>query len=162
MKKIVVAIIGEFLFVLGLTSFGYPSTNLSYRPQVRLYNKIPYMSGGFGLEERETLRAMGKKDNLELSFALGNRDYLGGAKVLIKDEKGKRVLEAVSDGPLFFAKLPAGDYTILATSMNRTIRQKAHVSGNGHTRLYYAWKESTYKVASHALPGKVSSASHHG
>jgi phosphosulfolactate phosphohydrolase-like enzyme len=109
---------------------------------VRTYNGIPYVSGGFGLEERADLRAIGKTDNLELSFALQNKDYLGGADVLIKDSNGKEVLDAVSDGPLFFTKLPAGKYTIEATAEGRTEKQVAQVPAKGQTRIYFAWKNS--------------------
>ena len=41
------------------------------------------------MDERENLRAMSKDDNLELSFAAQNGNYLGGAKVLVKTAGGK-------------------------------------------------------------------------
>ena len=78
------------------------------RLEVRTFENIPYISGGIGSEERETLRAMTHGDNLQLSFALADGKYLGGAEVTIKDNMGKEVLEAATDGPLFFAKLRCG------------------------------------------------------
>jgi hypothetical protein len=117
------------------------------QPEVQTYNGIPYVSGGFGLEERAELRAIGKTDNLELSFALQNKDYLGGAEVLIKDRNGKEILEALSDGPLFFAKLPAGTYTVEATAMGKTLKQVAHVPAKGQTQIHFAWKELKRETA---------------
>lgn len=115
MNKIVIGSIG--LFLLGASPvFANSLTNSVAQPEVQTFNGIPYMSGGFGLEERAKLRAIGETDNLELSFALTNKDYLSGAGVLIKDDQGKEILKAVSDGPLFFTKLPAGKYTIEATA----------------------------------------------
>jgi hypothetical protein len=62
-----------------------------HEPQVT-YEGISYVSRGFGMEERENLGAMSKADNLELSFALQNRNYLGGGEVLIKERNGKEII----------------------------------------------------------------------
>jgi hypothetical protein len=112
------------------------------QPQVKTYDGIPYLSGGFGSDERENLRTMGKDDNLEVTFALQNRDYLGGAEVLIKDANGKEVLKTFSDGPLFFTKLPQGTYTVDATAMGQTEQQIAHVRSDRQAQLHFAWRES--------------------
>ncbi len=159
MKKGTIPSIGFFVLG-GALLLGNPKELSASQPQVKTYHGISYLSGGIGLEEREALRTMAKEDNLKLSFALQNRDYLGGAKVLIKDDKGKKVLEAVSDGPLFFTKLPAGNYTVEATAMSKTLEQVARVSTKGQTRLYFTWKESNHEIASHSLARKVSRVSH--
>jgi hypothetical protein len=139
MKKILIGTMGLCLFASGV-AFAGPST-VDSQLQVKTANGISHASGGFGLDERDNLRSMRKDDNLELSFALQNKDYLGGAKVLVKDTNGKEIIETVSDGPLFFAKLPAGTYTVEATTMGQTLKQMAHVPSKGQTQLYFAWKE---------------------
>ena len=141
MNKIIVGTVGLFLFG-GSPVFANSLANSVSQPEVKTYNGIPYVSGGFGLEDRAKLRAIGKTDNLELSFALKNKDYLSGANVFIKDAQGKEILKAVSDGPLFFTKLPAGKYTIEATEQGRTEEQVAQVPAKGRTQAYFAWKES--------------------
>ena len=105
-------------------------------------NGVSYLSGGFGEDERERLRSIAGGDNLELSFALQSKEYLGGANVLIKDAKGNNVLEAVSGGPLFLADLPAGSYTVEATAMGKTLKQAVHVPSKGHARVYFAWNSA--------------------
>lgn len=145
MNKIVVGALG--LFLLGASPiFANSFTGSDSQPEVQTYNCIPYVSGGFGLEERAELKAIGKTDNLELSLAMQNRDYISGAKVLIEDKNGTEVLEAISDGPLFLAKLPEGVYTIKATAMGKTLEQTVHVPSQGQARLYFAWQDS---LASH-------------
>ena len=145
MNKIVVGALG--LFLLGASPiFANSFTGSDSQPEVQTYNGIPYVSGGFGLEERAELKAIGKTDNLELSLAMQNRDYISGAKVLIEDKNGTEVLEAISDGPLFLAKLPEGVYTIKATAMGKTLEQTVHVPSQGQARLYFAWQHS---LASH-------------
>ncbi len=113
---------------------------------VKNYDGIPYISGGFGIDEREKLYRMAKEDDLELSFALSNKEYLGRADVVIKDAQGQEVLKTISDGPLFFAKLPEGNYTVEATAMGKTLKQKAHISPGRPSKLYFAWKEPDQKA----------------
>jgi hypothetical protein len=146
MKKILIGTIGLCLFAAEPVFAG--SSTADSQLQVKTANGIPYVSGGFGLDERENLSAMSKSDNLELSFALQNKNYLGGADVNIKDGNGKEVLHTVSDGPLFFAKLPQGTYTVGATAMGQTLEQVAHVPPKGRTQLHFAWKESKETNAS--------------
>ena len=146
MNKIVIGTVGFFL--LGASPVFANSLTDS---EAQTYNDIPYVSGGFGLEERGELRAIGKTDNLELSFAEQNKDYIGGAEVLIKDKNGTEVLEAVSDGPLLFARLPEGVYIVEATAMGKTLEQTVHVPSKGQARLYFTWKGSN---ASHTLAKK--------
>lgn len=107
--------------------------------QTKTYSGISYITGGFGVEERAQLEKRAKGDNLELSFALLNKEYLGGANVVIKNSKGDEILKAASDGPLFFTKLPAGKYTVEATARGRTMTQVAQVTDKGQDRLYFAW-----------------------
>ncbi len=142
MGKIAIAAIAPILLVLGTAPLSYATKAFPDKPEVQTYNGIPFVSGGFGSDERAALRTMGNKDNLELSFALQNDEYLGGAKVLIKDERGNKILETTSDGPLFYAKLPEGTYRIMATAHGKTLTQVAKVPDKGRARLYFAWKEA--------------------
>ena len=107
MKMFAIGIIGSSLLAAGGARAAGMESSDKYLHVQRSEN-IPYVSGGVGIEERDRLRSLAADDNLGLSFSLENGHYLGGAEVSIKDDKGKELLEAVSDGPLFFAKLPAG------------------------------------------------------
>jgi hypothetical protein len=140
MKKIILGTVGMLLFSTGPVLAA--SSMVSSTPQVKTEHDISYVSGGVGKDERESLRKIAKDDNLELSFALQNKEYLGGADVVIKDNNGKDLLTAVSDGPLFFAKLPAGTYTVEATAQGKTETQLAHVTPSGQDRVYFTWKAS--------------------
>jgi hypothetical protein len=141
MNQIVVGTVGLFLLSASPV-FANSLTDSVSQPDVQTYNGIPYLSGGIGLEERAQLRTIGKVDNLQLSFALQNKDYIAGAEVLIKDQNGAEVLEAISNGPLLFAKLPEGLYTVKATAMGKTLEQTIHVPLRGQARLYFVWNDS--------------------
>ena len=150
MNKIVVGSIG--LFLLGTSPVLANSlTDFSSQPVVQTDNGIPYVSGGIGLGERAELRALAKADNLKLSFALQNKEYLGGAEVTIKDKTGREVLVAASEGPLFFAKLPEGTYTVEATAMGETLDRTVQVPPHGQARLYFTWKKSKAEPQSQAM-----------
>jgi len=139
MKKIILPIIAQFVVLGGLVASNFVSGVAAEELTMKTSNGVSYLSGGFGEDERERLRSIAGGDNLELSFALQNTEYLDGANVLIKDAKGNNVLEAPSEGPLFFAALPAGSYTIEATAMGKTLKQTVHVPSQGHARVYFAW-----------------------
>ena len=139
MKKIILPVIAQFVVLGGLTASSFVSGVAAEELTAKTSNGVSYLSGGFGEYERERLHNIAGGDNLELSFALQNKNYLGGANVLIKDAKGNNVLEAVSGGPLFFVDLPAGSYTVEATAMGKTLKQAVHVPSKGHARVYFAW-----------------------
>ncbi len=135
MGKITIAAVAPILLVLGATSLSNATAVSPDKPEVQTYNGIPFVSGGFGVEERAALRRVGNKDNLELSFALHNDEHLGGARVLIKDERGNKILETVSDGPLFYTKLPEGKYLVMATARGKTLTRVAEVPDKEQARL---------------------------
>ncbi len=108
--------------------------------QVKSSGNVLYLSGGVGVDERNSLIAMSHDDNLRLSFAMQDGHYLGGADVDVRDHKGEEILKANSDGPLFFAKLPAGHYTVEATTMGQTLTRTVNVPARGQTSVYFVWK----------------------
>jgi hypothetical protein len=130
---------GVCVFLLGLLSVGLPSDLSGLPPEIKMDRGIMYVSGGIGLDERETLRLVGQDYDLRLSFAEKAGNYLSDVEVVIKDAGGKTALETVSQGPWFFAKLPEGRYTILASTKGKTYQQMARVVPHGQTSLYFYW-----------------------
>lgn len=124
----------RILFVIGLLILSYPAAL-----QAESQGAIPYLSGGFGAEERDALSAREGEYNLSLVFAATDGDYLGGAEVAIKNAKGETLLETIAEGPWLFARLPQGNYTIAASALGKTMRRQVHLSGRGHTRIAFTW-----------------------
>jgi hypothetical protein len=141
MKMFAIGIIGSSLLAAGAARAAGMESSDEYLHVQRSEN-IPYVSGGVGIEERDRIRSLAANDNLGLSFSLENGHYLGGAEVSIKDDKGKELLEAVSDGPLFFTKLPAGHYVVEATAMGKTITRAVHIASGGQAHIFFAWAGS--------------------
>lgn len=72
---------------------------------------VETLSTGVGVEERVPR----KEYSLLLTFAEAKGPYLANITVEIKDAEGKVVLSTTSPGPWLFAKLPPGDYKVMAT-----------------------------------------------
>jgi len=79
---------------------------------------VRYISGGVGAGQQQAMKDVMKDYNLRLTFAQQGGDYLASVKVTIDQTGGKMagapVLDAVSNGPMLFAKLPAGKYRVHA------------------------------------------------
>lgn len=101
---------------------------------------VSHTSGGVGEEERMLLAASAHLFNVRLVFAEQDSGaYLYGVAVRIDTEQGERVLEAESDGPWFFARLPAGRYRLTVT--HEGMRQSRRVDvGTQGVRLTFRWR----------------------
>jgi hypothetical protein len=104
---------------------------------------IPYLSGGASLDMREQLDAVSKNYSLKLVFASQNGEYVSNITVGISDRTGKKVLDAVSNGPWFFCKLPPGKYTVTVTMMGKQKQNRVNI-GKGQSTLRFYWAESDY------------------
>ena len=139
MRKIGLIVLS--LFVLSNTAVSFSAETPAPPLMVKEYEGIPYVSGGIGLDEREAVRAMAKDYNLKIVFALKEGNYLADASVLIKDAQGKTVLGTVSDGPWFYAKLPAGQYAVTATMMEKANTGNVQIKPAGQSVLHFYWTE---------------------
>jgi hypothetical protein len=102
-------------------------------------NGIRYMTGGVGTEERAAMEQMAKDYDSKLVFALITGEYLANVEVIIREPGGKILLEAASDGPLFFVDLPQGLYEITASYKNQRKFRKVKVSEVSNT-VFFHWK----------------------
>ena len=139
MKKISIIFMSLSVLSFALVCFSAeaPATPL----MVKDYEGIPYVSGGIGLDEREALSATASEYNLKIVFALKEGNYLADASVLIKNAQGRTVLDAVSDGPWFYARLPTGQYAVTATMMEKANTEKVQIKPAGQSVLHFYWTE---------------------
>lgn len=142
MKIIVLLWSCFFVLLPGYVYHGYADERYIPPIEKKEYQGVPYVSGGIGVEEREAFAAMGKDYSLKLMFALKSREYLSDVKVEISDSTGKKVLDAVADGPWFFTNLPPGKFTITATMMGKEQKSGVNIGkGKKQTTLRFYWNE---------------------
>jgi len=102
-------------------------------------NGVMYASGGVGQDERMGMDAMAKNYNVKMVFVEAPKDYVSGVKVKVEDHGGKMILEATSSGPWFFAKLPQGDYRVIANFRNHQEIRNLKAAGGLETVEFF-WK----------------------
>jgi hypothetical protein len=108
-------------------------------PEKMKTDGIEYLSGGVGMDEREEMEAMAKEFNVKAVFAEASGDYVGNVMVKIAKAPGEKVLDATSDGPWFFAKLPPGKYSIKAVYKGIAKTQTID-AGQALKSVLFVWK----------------------
>jgi hypothetical protein len=107
--------------------------------EVHNQGAVAFVSGGVGHGERQALEAMSGRFNLKLTMALTNRDFVSDASVRIRDAQGQVVLDTVADGPLLFAQLKPGTYTVSCTLDGKEIHKTAQLTSGKQQQLVFTW-----------------------
>jgi hypothetical protein len=134
----VVTLVGLAMLLFGPGSWSF-AADVPHAPQVKMYQGIPYVSGGVGDEERDLLQAQGREYNVKLTFAAKEGNYLSDIPITITDSQGRKVLDAVAEGPLFYTKLPPGTYNVIAQADGQMHQRKIQVNQQQLAQLTFAW-----------------------
>ena len=78
-------------------------------------NKVAFVSGGVGLEERAMLAQNEKDSNLKLVFTEPQGSYISDIGVSVIDRQGRVMLETNSAGPWLLTRLAPGSYKVVVT-----------------------------------------------
>jgi hypothetical protein len=103
------------------------------------------------VDERKALQYMSKGDNVQLIFAARDGEYLSDVNVTITNSEGHKVLEAVSQGPWFFTKLPAGKYSVTAETLGHSLQRVIEAPRTGRAQMLFSWENSIVKTSRHPL-----------
>lgn len=129
--------------VIAAMTFGsvVPAARADDGPIVREAGGLSYVSGGVGEESLQRLRERVSAFNLKLVFAMASGAYLSNVRVAVADAKGKTLLEAISDGPWFLAKLPVGNYRLVATYSGKAIERSVAVEATALRTVDFRWPQ---------------------
>lgn len=136
----------SFISIVFLTIFiGVPLlvTATEAGLEVQHQNEIAYVSGGVGDEEQKAIDELGAGFGLKLTFATQDGHYLGGGKVLIQDSQGNSILDVATQGPIFYADLEPGTYTVTAEPLEYAEQREQQTVeiGEGQTVLHFSWEK---------------------
>jgi hypothetical protein len=106
---------------------------------VKTVGSVSYVSGGIGLESRERLASLTRDFNLKLVFASTSGEYVSGVRVAIANAAGKTLLDATSEGPWLLARLPAGNYQIVATFGGNAVKRQTVVGAANLATIDFRW-----------------------
>ena len=116
--------IGALLFVSLAAMLTASSASSAEEALIKVSPEVSYVSGGVGEESFSRLRGTNKDYNLTMLFAQKSGAYVSSAGVTIVDAKGQTVIDAISDGPLFYAKLPSGSYKVTVNFDGKSITRR--------------------------------------
>ncbi len=100
---------------------------------------VPFASGGVGDTDLARITALEPDYRLKLVFTAIEGNYLADVGVKVTDGKGQAVIAAVSEGPIFLARLPAGSYHVAAAYEGTTMTRKVSVPASGLRTEYLRW-----------------------
>ncbi|AHV93323.1 putative exported protein [Bordetella holmesii 70147] len=113
-------------------------------PQAQQQGDVRFLSGGIGQGQSDAMKAAASQYRLMLTFAQraagGSAQYLADIPVEISNAQNKVVLKTVSQGPYLLANLPAGDYTVKATSNGQVKTQGVHIGASGTANAIFEWQ----------------------
>ncbi len=109
-------------------------------PVVHHSGDISFCSGGIGIDEVRTMKALTANYPLALTFIsrIDNHDtYTAPDQVVIVKADGSPVLDIKPDGPMLLIDLPAGKYRITAGSAAQSAEQSVQLVKGAHRQLVF-------------------------
>ncbi len=132
----------KMAFLIPLLVIAYPAAADQTAIQPQTQGEVTFISGGVGIEEQQAMKDVKSEYNLNLVFSeKDSGDYISDVKVSVKDAKGKLCFEAVSDGPMLFAKLKPGRYSLILDRNGKVIDKHINLEGAKHASLSLSWAE---------------------
>ena len=133
------------LWTLGLGIAASASAQDAVTLEPKTQNNTTFISGGVGKDEAQLADAISRYGyNVQLVFAEQTGSFLADVNRHITDAAGNTVLDTVSEGPMFLAKLPPGQYRVAAQA-NGAVRTATGDAGRGAKRTTLAWLVMTDK-----------------
>lgn len=127
-----------FTAALIVTAAQAPAQGAGLEPETK--GSVTWVSGGIAEDELQEMRAVQGRYNLRLLFAVqGTGEYLADIPVRAVNAKGETVLDAVSRGPMLFAKMPAGTYKVTVSSEGRAQSRSIGVPASGAASQSFYW-----------------------
>jgi len=114
------------------------ATGVTSLPQPVQAGNVRYITGGVGDEERDALEAAKKDYNLHITTVNTSGEFLEDTQVTITNRQGEEVLKTPA-GPMLYVDLPAGAYTVEATSGGETKKQHVTVGPHKSASVYLRW-----------------------
>ena len=110
--------------------------------QTMASGQVTFASGGVGEDSLQRMEALSKDFNLKVIFALKAGNYVADVAVVISDARGAKVLETMSEGPWFLAKLSPGKYQFTATYESESFTRATTIPATGQRELIFRWERA--------------------
>ena len=131
-----------FFILIACGAAAAAGSALSAQDQIMTSGQVTFASGGVGDDSLQRMEALSKDVNLKVIFALKTGNYLADVAVVISDARGGKVLETVSEGPWFLARLPPGKYQFTATYESESFTRTTTIPASGQRGLIFRWERA--------------------
>jgi hypothetical protein len=142
-RRIVITTAMTAVMAFATTSLAEMADRSSGALEVKKQGEISYVSGGAGDEEQKALEQASRDFNLKVTFASPTGQYGGGNRLEIRDQAGNTVLDTSARGPLFYADLPPGKYTIAAMNGAGAPQKKTvQLAADGRSEVLFSIEQA--------------------
>jgi hypothetical protein len=107
--------------------------------QAQQQGNVTFVSGGAGDEDRAALKQVESQYNLRLTFVARSGAFLANIAVTLADARGNAVLDTISDGPIFFARVPPGRYRLTVSNQGQSQSRDVTINDRGAVRQDFYW-----------------------
>jgi hypothetical protein len=125
--------------------FAFISVAMAADAELRVERQgaVAFVSGGIGEDELEQIKKLRPDYPLELLFVTKGEpnQYLAGVAVQVKDNNGKIVLDATSEGPFLLVKMAPGKYSVSADHEGAVKQRMIRVAGGKTQRIAFVWDQ---------------------
>ena len=110
--------------------------------EIHRTQSVRYVSGGVIPEEVKEMQKIAPRFPIQLYFRVeGNDAPVTGVNVTVRDVQGDTVLQAQSEGPMFFVDTTGGRYTIDAEYAGETLSETKDQTGRRYLRIKFRFNE---------------------
>lgn len=107
--------------------------------QAQQQGNITFVSGGAGDDDRDALRQVEGQYNLRLMFAARSGAFLANVAVTLADARGNTVLDTISEGPIFYARVPPGRYRLTVSNQSQAQTRDLSIGPGNAVRQDFYW-----------------------
>jgi hypothetical protein len=103
-----------------------------------------FINGGVGQDEENYMHKVAKDWSLRMIFSeRKDNEFVAGVSLLVTDKQGRPYLQLDHGGPLTYAMLPAGTYSVTARFHGQAETREVTLDGKTGRDVYFHWKGRT-------------------
>src|SRR5262249_23305882 len=110
-------------------------------PQPQTQGGVTFITGGVGVGPQQFMDSVQKDYNLHVLFVqMGTGAFFADLVVQIVDNaSAKTIVNTSSAGPMFFAKLKPGSYSVTSSHAGKPVTKNVVVPAEGAAELFFYW-----------------------
>ena len=111
--------------------YQYQQQDMQTSLQQKQEGDVTYITGGIGDSEVDQLKSQEANYNFQMINSDPTGHYTADTDLVIQSKDGHEMIRVNDAGPLFYAQLPPGVYTVEATHDGRTETKTIRISAKG-------------------------------